>query len=365
MARRQFNVFNLSFLDVMCCGLGAVVLFFMVINAQVATRANKASVELLAETNRLEEEVLIGRKNMVRIRTVLESEKEDQVAADLEAARLAAVIDALKEQLAEFENRSLAKQESVEDLMADIERLENAKRRLAARSADTTEESGQRIRSFVGKGNRQYLTGMKMGGDRVLILVDSSTSMLGRTYVNVLRFRNMPEERKVLAPKWRQTIKTVDWLTTQVTPGTKFQIYSFNELAESVVDGTTGQWLEVTDGSELTKAVNALRQVVPGKGTSLYRAFQAASQLTPPPDNIYLLTDGLPTQNRNPPVPVKKVTDDKRRDFFQDALRELPSRAPVNVLLFPMDGDPDAAGLFWGLAMRTKGSFLTPSRDWP
>ncbi len=35
MARREVNVFNLSFLDVMSCGLGAVILFFMVINAQV------------------------------------------------------------------------------------------------------------------------------------------------------------------------------------------------------------------------------------------------------------------------------------------------------------------------------------------
>ncbi|SVC98717.1 uncharacterized protein METZ01_LOCUS351571, partial [marine metagenome] len=32
MARRQFNVFNLSFLDVIACGFGAVILFFMIIN---------------------------------------------------------------------------------------------------------------------------------------------------------------------------------------------------------------------------------------------------------------------------------------------------------------------------------------------
>ena len=49
MARRRFSVFNLAFLDVMSCGLGAVVLFYMIINAQVAVRAKDMNVELLAE----------------------------------------------------------------------------------------------------------------------------------------------------------------------------------------------------------------------------------------------------------------------------------------------------------------------------
>jgi hypothetical protein len=30
-----------------------------------------------------------------------------------------------------------------------------------------------------------------------------------------------------------------------------------------------------------------------------------------------------------------------------------------------MDGDPDAAGYFWRLAIDSDGSFMTPSSDWP
>ena len=365
MARRQFNVFNLSFLDVMACGLGAVVLFFMVINAQVSTRASKANVELQAETNRLEEEVLDGRKKMVRVRTVLESDRSKKLSAEEEQARLEETLALLREQLSELDNRSLARVDSVEDLQADIERLEAAKERLASQTATETPQTGRRVRSFIGDGNRQYLTGMRMGGNRVLILVDASNSMLARTYVNVIRFRNMPESRRLRAPKWQQTVRTVDWLTSQIVPGTRFQIYTFNETAESVMAGTTGRWLEVTDGSELTRAVDALRVKVPGKGTSLYNAFQAASAMDPPPDNIYLLTDGLPTQGKSAPSKAEKVRPDKRRDFFERALRELPKRVPVNVLLYPMDGDPQAPGLMWGLAVQTRGSFLTPARDWP
>ena len=60
--RRQFNVFNLSFLDVICCGFGAVILFFMIINAQVKVRSLQASETLQNETEFLEEEIFNEQK---------------------------------------------------------------------------------------------------------------------------------------------------------------------------------------------------------------------------------------------------------------------------------------------------------------
>ncbi len=365
MARKKFNVFSLSFLDVMACGLGAIVLFYMIINAQVARRAELANEQLLAETNLLEEEVLDGRKDLIRVRTTLDAKNERRLAAEDEARRLREELERLLAELAESDKSSVAQIESIEQLQADIERLEEAKRRLSAEADDRAPETGERIRTFVGEGNRQYLTGMKMGGLRVLILVDASTSMLGRSYVDVVRFRYLPDDRKRLAPKWQQVVNSVDWLTTRLSPGVKFQIYTFNEQAGSVVDGTDGRWIDVTDGSELTDAVERLREVSPDKGTSLINAFAKIKELDPPPDNIYLLTDGLPTQGKVPPNEVIRVKENRRIEYFDKAVRELPRRVPVNVLLYPMVGDPSAAGLFWALAMNTNGSLLTPSRDWP
>ncbi len=364
MARKRFNVFSLSFLDVMSCGLGAVVLFFMVINAQVATRAGRANQALLAETNKLEEEVLTGRKNLVRLRNAMEADTLEQATTEGEADRIEILLQQMLEELAEFDDQTVAQEESIEQLKADIERLEAAKRRLSAQAAEA-DDDGRKIRSYVGEGNRQYLTGMRMGGRRVLILVDTSASMLARTYVNVLRFRNLSAADKRRAPKWRQVVKTVDWLTTQLTPGARFQIYSFNEEAKSVVPGTDGSWLEVTDGSSLTKAVDSFRRLSPEKGSSLHKAFQAVGRLDPKPDNIYLITDGLPTQGSRVPGKVEKVAADRRADFFNRAIKELPGRIPVNVLLFPMDGDPSASAYYWQLALATRGSMLTPARDWP
>lgn len=365
MARRKIDLFSMSFLDVMACGLGAIVLFYMIINAQVSQRAAEVNQTQLAESTRLEEEVLDGRKDLIRVRTALESKKVEEVATDTEARLLREELERLLAELSKVDKDSFAQTESIEQLQSDIERLEKAKQRLAAEAADRSPDTGQRIRSYVGDGNRQYLTGMKMGGARVLILVDASTSMLGRTYVNVVRFRNMKEERRRLAPKWQQVVNSVDWLTTHLSPGTQFQIYVFNEEVGSVVSGSDGTWLEITDGSELTEAVDQLRTVMPEKGTSLIRAFTAIKELDPLPDNIYLLTDGLPTQGKVTPKSTERVKESRRIEFFTKAVAQLPRRVPVNILLYPMDGDPSAAGYFWKLAVSTGGSLLTPAQDWP
>ena len=97
MARRQFNVFNLSFLDIMSCGLGAVVLFFMIISAQVSVRADKADIRLLSDTFRLEEEVLDGRKNLVRLRTVFEDKQQEKISAEGESKQLQVTLEELLE----------------------------------------------------------------------------------------------------------------------------------------------------------------------------------------------------------------------------------------------------------------------------
>jgi hypothetical protein len=96
----------------------------------------------------------------------------------------------------------------------------------------------------------------------------------------------------------------------------------------------------------------------------LYNAFEALRALPTPPDNIFLLTDGLPTQAERPPR-GSKVSGNQRLQFFRDAIRRLPGNVPVNIVLFPMEGDPMAASEYWQLAQASSGSFLSPSIDWP
>jgi hypothetical protein len=181
----------------------------------------------------------------------------------------------------------------------------------------------------------------------------------------VIRLRNMPETRRMAAGKWRRAVGTVDWLTSQLPGKAKFQAYAFNTQAKALVAGSDGKWLEAGDASALNDTLQALRKVVPQDGTSLENAFNAAAALAPRPDNIIIVTDGLPTQGAAPPAVRKTVDGEARLRLFERAIAKLPSGVPVNVILLPMEGDPLAPGAWWTLARRSNGSFLSPARDWP
>ena len=83
-----------------------------------------------------------------------------------------------------------------------------------------------------------------------------------------------------------------------------------------------------------------------------------------PPDNIFLITDGLPTQGIKPPRSTK-ISGRDRQKLFREAVKSLPKGVPVNIILGPLEGDPMAASEFWQLAQTSKGAFMSPSRDWP
>jgi hypothetical protein len=363
MARRRINVLSLSFLDAMTCGFGAVVLFFMIINASFGRQSGRLTGELQGEVNRLEEEVLEGYQNLVELRNSLRViEKENVLAAGL-SRRLIETLEEIQVELATYEKTTLAEKEHVNKLKADLRSLEEQVKRLSA-SAPSDETPGDRLRSFVGDGDRQYLTGLKVGGRRILILVDASASMLGETIVNIVRRRNLPEEVKIGADKWQQAVATVDWLTTQIPQDSRFQMYTFNTRGGPVIPGSDGEWLDGGDREVLNEAVQRLKEVVPQDGTSLYHAFQSIQTLRPAPDNIFLLVDGLPTQGRKPPRRTT-VSGKERVKLFNEATKEVRSKIPINVILFPMEGDPMAPSAFWKLALATGGSYVSPSKDWP
>jgi von Willebrand factor type A domain len=363
MRRRKTEVFGLSFLDCVCCGFGATVLIYMILNAGHKERAQDKLGPLRAETDRMEEEVLAEQANLVELRNTLERVRQDAVTTRGLSTRLIDVVKQSQVELATFERETIAQREHVNKLQADLRSVAEGNKRLSG-GAPSREVPGDKVRAFVGDGDRQYLTGFKVGGKRVLFLVDASASMLADTVVNVVRRRLLPEADRVRAGKWRRAVRATDWLTTQLPRDSSFQIYVFDTAARVLLPGSEGRWLEARDRASLEAALAKLRSTAPSGGTSLEKAFATAAALRPQPDNIILLTDGLPTQGVAPPR-SRTVSGKERLKLFDRALQALPQSVPVNTLLFPMEGDPMAAPAFWKLAMATRGSFLTPSRDWP
>ena len=363
MLRRSVSVFSLSFLDAMTCGLGAVVLLYMVINASVQQRTDELTLTLRAEVDRLETEVLEGHARMVELRNSNRVVENERVRASGLARRLLERLEEIRDELATYSSSTIARREHINRLKADVRSLEEDAKRLSA-ATPSDETPGRDLRIHVGDGDRQYLTGLKIGGDRILFIVDASASMLDDTIVNIIRRRNLPDTEKIRAEKWRQAVATIDWLTTQIPRTSQFQIYTFSDRPRPVLPDTAGRWLDGGDRETLDRAVAALGQVAPDGGTNLYHALGLITGLNPRPDNVTLLVDGLPTMGAGKAA-HGTVSATQRAKLFARAIKNLPRSIPINVILFPMEGDPMAASAYWQLAMAHRGSFMSLSEDWP
>lgn len=360
MSRRKTQTFSMSFLDVISCGFGAVVLFYTIISAQSELFRIKESADLAAEARKLEQEVLEGYKHLAEMRNALAETDDEKVKAAGLSREVLEKIRLTQEELARYEHDTLARRESLERLKADLKSLEEGTRRLREMAPPASGEAEAKVE------DKEQLVTLRVDGRRVLVLIDASASMLDESIVNIIRLRNMPEERRIDAAKWQQAVNTVEWIAARLPESVQFQVYAFDTNPKPLVEGTDGRWLNARDAGQIETALRALRRTAPTGGTSLQNAFAVIGRLSPAPDNVILITDGLPTQGERPPMIRKLVTMEEREDLMKAAVRSLPaSPPPVSVVLLPMEGDPAAPIYFWRLARATGGGFLSPAKDWP
>jgi hypothetical protein len=349
--KRKITAFSLSFLDIMACGFGAVTLLFLILRHNVVEEV-VPDAKLAAEVEMLQQDVRQADEERTELLNSIEE-------LELQLVDVQGLSERYLTDLVEVEESI---QSDPEEQIAMLRRTVEELERETAKMEEV--EFGDKVREFIGEGNRQYLTGLVLGGERVMIMVDGSASMLADTVVNAVRRRNMEPEKRVEAPKWQWTVRTVEWLLAQLPPSSRFQVYIFNTEPVAALAGSEGEWLDAADSLALEDTVEGLKEFAPEGGTSLENAISALEDFEEKPDNLFLLTDGLPTQGKDPPRSAM-VSGEQRRRHFLSAVGQLPIGVPVNTILFPMEGDPEAAAMFWQFAMTTKGSFLTPSRDWP
>ena len=351
MARKRRNIaFSLSFLDIMACGFGAVTLLFLILRHN-ATEVITPDESLAAEVDLLQMDIRQATEERAVLLNSLDKIKLDLVEAQGLSAR---VITELEEQ-----------ENSIQEDSNDLGKLRQQVEQIEEESAQMEEiEFGDSVRKFSGDGVRQYLTGLKLGGERILILVDGSASMLADNLVNVNRRMLLNEKQKQQSPKWQWTLRTVEWLLAQLPPSSRYQVYIFNAQATAVISESEGVWLDSADSLSMDISMARLSDYVPNSGTSLINAFNVIAEFDQQTDNIYILTDGLPTMGEA--IPKKfMVTGRDRIRHFNVARKKLPPGVSINTILFPMEGDYNAAALYWQLAVDTEGAFIAPSRDWP
>ena len=358
--KRQTSVFSLAFLDVMSCGFGAIVLIFLIVNNKTETQPYD-SEESLAELRLLDFEKLKGQRELSELEKNARKTQTELNSAEAERSLLQNELRQLIEELENIKGSSVAEIEATAKLRSDVRNREEKLKQLQALERAN---EGNDLRVFEGEGDRQYLTGMKIGGRNIVIAVDTSASMLDNTVVNIIRRRNMSNEQKRVAPKWQRAIRTVEWLSAQLPLDADFQIYKFNEAVQTLTSDQTMQWQSMGDGSALNSAVSTLEKEVPSGGTNMEALILALRDLNPSPDSVYIVTDGLPTRDNLEPRRAT-VTSAQRLELFRDAANRLPRQIPINVILFPMEGDPMAGAAWWQLARATGGAFISPSWDWP
>ena len=204
----------------MSCGFGAVVLVFLIIDHSLEIEIRTVNAEVLSEVALLEEDIREGEAGLVRLRNALSEADLDIVEADGRARRITEELDEYEALIASIEESGVSDSDAIAKLQAEINQLEE-EIKLLEEAAEA--EAGRSAREFVGEGNRQYLTGLNLGGRRIAIMVDTSASMLANQLINVIRLRNMDPEWQKQAGKWRRTLDTVDWLTAQLPVNSEFR----------------------------------------------------------------------------------------------------------------------------------------------
>lgn len=349
--RRDTEVFSMSFMDCICCGFGAVLLLFILTTGQKA------------DFNQISVEDLTARVKQLEMQIVQEREAIERMAkpSPLTEAELAAML----EQNAQDRKKVTTDQEQAKLLLQQMSVLQVELAQLLAREKTLPKEDDQPV-PIPEVDRRQYLTGMRLEGKHVLLLVRTSGSMLGDSLEDAIARLQDPDFKKREAPKWQRVIKAVDWLVANLDPGTNFQILLFNDTTVSLLPtrGDGQEWIARSDRQGVQECLARMRQVVPQGSANLERAFTTIRYLPVLPDSIVVLTDGLPTTSDTSPSTGN--SDDRDRILFlRNAVRQLPPRIPVSTILFPTTGDPGAPALYWELAATTRGGLVSPSSDWP
>lgn len=344
--KRKTESSTLAFLDIISCGLGAVILIFLIIKHNIDVGSEQTDdlqsqlAALEEQANKISDETDQLRRQNAALEQAGKSLEEDIVDSEGKLA-------ALKQQ-----NRS--QQENNKIAEGEIKQIETEI------PVDSVE--------LVGVGQANYIVGMSVEGKRIAIIIDHSTSMTHPTLEQAVLAKFDTASQRQSAPKWQRTIRVAKWLIARIPEQSQYAVIGFNNKA-SLLSPQTG-WQAATNTQGLAQTLQTLVTLSPSGGTNLQAGIEAALRMTPKPTNIYIVTDGLPTNGKDRCAKKASVTPKCRAKLMAEATKTLASgfprrSVPINTILLPMTGDPEAAAYFWGWANASKGVVLSPTKSWP
>lgn len=317
--------------------------------------------------------------------SVLETEllQEDIKRLEEQSRQLRASVAEAEQQEKEISDQAMAISREIEDKQQALKLAQASA--MSNQAAKKSLEEG--IKSFVVPkppdiiespkvGEEQYLIGLKVEGRRIALLIDSSASMTDEELIDIIRRKNTSDAEKQRGPKWQRTIAIAEWLMARVPQASQVTLISYDSSARKLAAGGDG-WIAGNDANGLNLALDALRSLVPQGATNLDAGLSLARQMKP--TDIYLVTDGLPTngdsryKSLNPFADCTalwggsaKISGACRAKLFQHTVNVVDlGGARINVVLLPIEGDPEAANLYWRWTANNRGIMISPAPEWP
>ena len=354
---RRTETSTLAFLDVMACGLGAVILILVVLKQQAPIEAapqpeNSISTEQMqADLDSLQDEL----DELQAARATSQSDLQEQTDR---VAKMTAAVEATSTDLAAASAQTDALDQSISAATAELASQPQAVPPDAIDTRRTTQP--------------QYLVGMKVTGKKIIILLDRSASMTARSLLQIVQYKAGPAAARRSAEKWVNAQNAVWWLTARAPAQSKLQIASFSDTTNF----HTESWVNTTDSTALAALKAKMASLIPEGSTNLQAAVEAAMKAGA--DSIYIITDGLPTAAPGGQrlfgldgcgsklFSRKQVTGKCRVSLFQRTVATATGKpVRISIVLMPLEGDPDAAPLFSKWALSKGGVMLSAAKDWP
>lgn len=336
----------------MSCGLGAVILIFMLVKYHVGDSPIESDL-LTADIERLQLQQQELQQTLAELQNTSQSEAE-------KIARLRAKLALLQQTLNQKELSLDKKKAQLAALKKDI-----SERPIAQKEDLVEDDRG---------GEEDYLLGLKVEGRRIGVLIDSSASMTDEPLVDIIKRKNGSATEKKRGPKWQRTRKVVRWLLARVPKTSELMVVSYNTSVKPLAHAN---WTRVDTSTELQALYREMDALVPEGATNLQKGLQEIGRLGA--TDLYLITDGLPTAGEsryaslNPFASCSSllgksstISGECRVKLFRQTIKDsAPAGAKINVILLPIEGDPDAANEYWAWAASTGGLVISPALNWP
>lgn len=337
----------------MSCGLGAVVLVFMIVKQHVDTSA-------------LEADLLTSDIEALDAREAEAQPELERLSAEL--ATLSAGIDEASKSASQAEEEKRKAYNRLRESKRNLTKLETEVKNIEPQKADDVVETKT-------GGEENYVIGLRVEGRKIAILLDASSSMTDEDLIEIIRRKGAGDAKKRAGPKWQRSVEIVRWLMARLPAGSEVALIAFGDKARLV---GSPSWVASRDANGLQRVLSDLKTVTPEGPTNLQAGLEAARKLAP--SNVYLITDGLPTTGNSRYVSLNPfascnsllgksntISGDCRKKLFYQSISDsaLGGAVTVNVILLPIEGDPEASGAYWGWASATGGLMMAPAETWP